>query len=543
MNIINNITTDTTTASINNSVNGIGDNPNLIHLMAKKMIKNSIFSKYLIKNKNKKKIIIKDDLEQKFYTLQKYKDIIGLIENLKNKIFKKKYIDFNYQSFDDYLNDDDDKIFSQYFINKTKINSFLKKAKFSLYQKEKQKRRAYSKANNLNLKFNKINKEHILKERYVTEQKNFEKKPRINLGYYNPKKKLNLSYLISDQNINKKRRTRYRKKSLDKSVNSNDNKSITVSNSYIKKSLDKKYFSSESTKDKNLNINLKVYKFNNKNKNKNESLEYDSDISFTSNNTKIINKTKTNINNSSSIMNDIHENDESFSSNNNYNINITKEENGIYKKNKNITTPQLGTKINNNDNILYNQNSPSKYDADEKEQFIIDNISLMINTKNKKKEISIKDNEQLRKEVWKLSDKKESNEKNSRNIVTSNTGINSTISVNKTNMTFSGKNKSKKYIKIKKDFPIDLNCVINLPFDEIKYRIKLYFKKAGFFSTEKGNVIKVKRGNTNIEIILYKLEGENNFFYLSTKIKSNELKKEKENLRKLIYMLNGSNRV
>ena len=114
INIINNITTDTTTTSINNSVNGIGDNPNLnlIHLMAKKMIKNSIFGKYLIKNKNKKKIIIKDDLEQKFYTLQKYKDIIGLIENLKNKIFKKKYIDFNYQSFDDYLNDDDDKIFS-----------------------------------------------------------------------------------------------------------------------------------------------------------------------------------------------------------------------------------------------------------------------------------------------------------------------------------------------------------------------------------------------------------------------------------------------
>ena len=542
MNIINNITTDTTTASINNSNSGIGSKKNLIHLMATKMLKNSVFSKYLIKNKNEKKII-KGDLEHKFYTLQKYKDIIGLIENLKKKIFKKKFIDFNYQSFDDYLNDDDDKLFSQSFINKTKINSFLKKAKFSLYQKEKQKKRAYSKANNLNLKFNKINNIHILKQRYVTEQKNLEKiKPKRNFGYYNPKKNLNLTYLISDENNNnkKQRRSKYRKKTLDNSEVNSIDKSINSSNSYIQKAFNKKFFSSENTKDKNLNINLKTYKFNNKNINKNESFEYDSDISFSSNNTKVINKTKTNINNSGSLIKDIHENDESLSSNKN--INISKEENGIYKKNKNITTPQLGTKIINNN--IFNQNSPSKYDADEKDQFIMDNISLMINnTKNQKKEISIKNNEQLIKEIWELNDKNTNNENNSRNIITSNTGINSTVSMNKTNMTFSGKNKSKKYIKIKSDFPIDLNCVIDLPFDEIKYRIKLYFKKAGFFYTEKGNIIKVKRGNTNIEIILYKLQGENNFFYLSTKIKSNELKKEKENLRKLISILNTNNKV
>ena len=102
INFINNITADTTSSSINiNNNNNENNNLNMIHLMEKKMLNNSIFGKYLLNNKKPKKLI-KEDIENKFYTLQKYKNIIGMIEHLKNKTFKKKYIDFNYETFDDY---------------------------------------------------------------------------------------------------------------------------------------------------------------------------------------------------------------------------------------------------------------------------------------------------------------------------------------------------------------------------------------------------------------------------------------------------------
>ena len=86
INFLNNITNDTTVESINsnNNINnrhkGANDacgngNLNMIHLMAKKMLKNSIFGKYLINNKKHKKPFKEEDLESKFYTLQKYQNL------------------------------------------------------------------------------------------------------------------------------------------------------------------------------------------------------------------------------------------------------------------------------------------------------------------------------------------------------------------------------------------------------------------------------------------------------------------------------------
>ena len=518
INIINNITADTTLASIkeDNNDNNKGKNVNIIYLMAKKLLKHSIFAKYLIKNK-KKKNIIKTDLENKFFILQKYKNIIGLIENLKKKIFKKKYIDFNYQTFDEYLNDEDDRTFSQSFINIKDFQLFINKAKYSLYKKEKQKKRASSKASNLNIfKFNKIYNTNLLREKYVTEKKDFKKIK--NIAHYNPKKKLYLSNLNLEESNNKIKKIKKRTRKINSSITSND-ESIKSSISY-----DKNFFSSENTRDKDLN---KIYKFNSKNIN--HTLEYDSDISYTSNNNaQILNK-----NNSDSINKDIIKKEESFSSNKSYNNII--EENNIYKKNKNIKTPQLGSKINND---KYNQN-----EYYEKEQYIIDKMPLIVNMKNKKKEISVKDKEKLEKNVWKLSQKKIkviNNENNRRNIFYKNIDINQ----NKTNMTFSGKNKYEKYIKLKDNIPIDLNCIINLPLDLIKSKIKSHFKKLGFFYIEKNNDLKVKKGNSNIEINIYKLdEGKNNIFYLCTKIKSNEMKKIKENIRKILLILNFNKKI
>ena len=78
-----------------------------------------------------------------------------MIEHLKNKTFKKKYIDFNYETFDDYLNDEDDKLFNHTLLKTMGINRFIRNAKECLYKKEKMTKRSQSKAYGLNIfKFN-----------------------------------------------------------------------------------------------------------------------------------------------------------------------------------------------------------------------------------------------------------------------------------------------------------------------------------------------------------------------------------------------------
>ena len=556
MNIIDNITNDTTIISSENESNDINKNKNvnMVYLMAKKMLKYSIFGKYLIKNKKSKKII-KADLENKFYTLQKYKDIIGLIEKIKNKIFKKKYIDFNYEAFDEYLNDEDDKILSSSLLNFQCFNRFIKNAKTSLYQTEKHKKRAYSKSNDLNsFKFNKD----IMHKNYAKTQNNFEKfMPKKNVGYLKLKKNLNLSYLNYEENIKNLnhniKRKKYKKKEQNSSIKTYNESILNSTNTFNDNS--NKCFSRENKENNKLNINLKKNTFINKDKDYSQSpkkiLEYDySNIS--SNNINLNNKSKTSINNS-----DIHENEKSYSSNENTHNNIsdksismikseTEIENDIYKKNKNIITPQLGSKMNNISSHIYTQNTPDRYDIDEREKFIIDNIPLMINLKNEnkdnestKKNIAIKNNEKLREEVWKLSDKKVETELNKEKICRNKlTFLDSNSNINKSNITFSVKNKNKKLDNMKISFPIDLNCILNKPFSEIKSKIKSYFKKIGFFHNEKDNILKIRKGNTNIEIQICKLEENKNLFYLKIKLKSNEMKKDKEKIMKLLTILN-----
>ena len=554
LNIIDNITNDTTINSNSNENNDINKNSNLniIHLMAKKMLTNSIFGKYLIKNKKTKKII-RADLENKFYTLQKYKDIIGLIEKIKNKIFKKKYIDFNYEAFDEYLNEDDDKIFSPSLFNFQGFNKFIKNIKTSLYHTERHKKRAYSKSNNLNsYKFNKD----LINKKYAKTENNLGKFiPKRNLGYIKLKRNLNLSYLNDEENINNLNHNLKIKKNKKKESNN----SITTYNESIINSIysnnennnSNKCLSSENTTNNKLNINIKKNNFINENKTKSQS-------------TKKILEYNSTINNN----NDINENEKSYSSIENTNNNISEKsiksislikneaeiENDIYKKNKNIITPQLGSKIKNINNNIYTQNTPDKYDIDEREKYIIDNMPLMINLKidndfnnfneNKNKDIAINNNEKIKNEFNKLNDKKINKELNKekiyRNELTFLDDNVNTIKSNKSNITFSEKNKNKKKNKNKIDFPIDLNCIINLSFSEVKSKIKSYFKKIGFFYNEKDNIIKIRKGNTNIEIQIYKFNEDKNLFYLKIKLKSNEMKKDKEKIAKLLTILNHS---
>ena len=167
------------------------------------MLKNSIFGKYLINNKKHKKSFKEEDLESKFYTLQKYKNIIGMIEHLKHKIFKKKYIDFNYETFDEYLNDEDDKLFNQSLLKTMGINRFIRNAKECLYRNKKINKRSQSRAYGLNsFKFNNIFQTHQKPTRFATTKKinyyddNNNIFNKRNFGYYRPRN-LNLSYLSS----------------------------------------------------------------------------------------------------------------------------------------------------------------------------------------------------------------------------------------------------------------------------------------------------------------------------------------------------------
>jgi hypothetical protein len=81
---------------------------------------------------------------------------------MRNKIFTKKVNDFNFYTFDEYLNDDNDKIFVKSLLKIPYFNSFIQKAKNNLCSKETMSKRAYSK--NIIFKPHKynLNKSHIL---------------------------------------------------------------------------------------------------------------------------------------------------------------------------------------------------------------------------------------------------------------------------------------------------------------------------------------------------------------------------------------------
>ena len=97
---------------------------------ADKLIKTTIFKNDLLRNNKKNK----NEVEDTFYILEKYKNALGLIEKLKNKIFMDKLSNFNYYTFDKFLNDDDDKIISNYLLKNKTIAQFIKKAKETIYK-------------------------------------------------------------------------------------------------------------------------------------------------------------------------------------------------------------------------------------------------------------------------------------------------------------------------------------------------------------------------------------------------------------------------
>ena len=119
---------------------------NLITLIANRLIKTSIFGKYLV-NTNKKanslKIPIKGELVDKFYTLQKYKNLVDVIKSRRIGIFPKKIYDWNYYTFDEFLNDEEDYVFTDNFMKSSIYTSFINKIKRGMRKPINANRSAY----------------------------------------------------------------------------------------------------------------------------------------------------------------------------------------------------------------------------------------------------------------------------------------------------------------------------------------------------------------------------------------------------------------
>ena len=534
LNAIDNISVYNTSNIINNSFNFNIKQKSLIGQIAEKLIKTTIFSKYLIGHK-KMKENLKDDLENKFYILQKYKNIIGLIERMRNKIFTKKLSDFNFYTFDDYLNDENDKMIVKSILKIPYFNSFIQKAKDTLYQKEAMTKRSYSKNFIIKPRKFSLNNNPILSYHLSTNSNNlyytsndFHKPGNMKGGI----KALNLNLSFSQDKFRTNQNDRTNNFYLYKKGPQSTRGS---GKHFVYSDIKYKYHNKEKNKTLNETDNLKTVEvrqkransINNKNFNPNNRISYNK-----------------NILSDKEYINDISEDEESGSS---YSS-ISQE-----KKNYNIKGKSTGKFLNTQKNKIYNSNEINQiktrkiYDEDK-----LNNVNFYKN-KNKtpkniksKKVAYSKDRFQSpthknknkiqlinnQKEKEKDKDKQKEKDKNEEEE----------SSINKTNTFNSNMDKKNDIIslkELKELIPIDINNILFFPINTVINKTKKYFKKYGYFCNQKNNIIKANKGSSNIEITLYKLIYLNqDSIYFSVKIKSKDSKNEKLFINELIYNLN-----
>ena len=506
---------------------------NIVGQIAEKLIKSTIFSKYLIGNK-KLKNSLKVDLENKFYILQKYKNIIGLIERMRNKIFTKKINDFNFYTFDEYLNDENDKIFVKSLLKIPYFNSFIKNAKNILCQKETMSKRAYSK--NIIFKPHKfnLNKSHILTSHLSS--------------YAN-----NLYYFSRDYQKSKKRVSGIKKLNINLSftpIKNNTQIYTNENNSYLYRKI------TNTSRDKGKNYEMSAF---NRYKSFSQSKEYNLNKSYNYKNIKkasrkssLIDKKKIidsnmNIHNSTfayknklknkNYMKNISEDEESILSSSYSSLSESKKKYDNINKKSNSNEKRL---ITNNKNILNSR----KYILEEEK---INNIKMKefnspLKKINKSTKAVINTASNINNKISNRKDKINNpniNLNNKRSIIVQKKEEEE--SINKTN-TFNKKNNINNNYdnlpELKELLPIDINYILFLPLHIIFDKSKKYFKKYGYFYNEKNNAIKANKGSTNIIIRLYQLPylSKGNIYY-SVKIKSKDLKKDKLFIKELISNL------
>ena len=229
LNIIDNISLNSTLSFNQRQQN---KNYNIINHIAQKLLKGSIFGKYLINKNPYENSLINNggkEIEKNFYKLQKYKNIIGIIEHLKNKKFSKKLIDFNFNSFEKYLDDEDDKVFTSSLLNIKGIESFINKIKLSLNKRGKiiniLRTKSYEQKND---KIVKGIKDYQIKYPTSTNSFYYGKKDIKNFGY--PNTKNNIRDSKNKNKTNYELKSKLNKKSSSKNNSRNKKKPKVMHN-------------------------------------------------------------------------------------------------------------------------------------------------------------------------------------------------------------------------------------------------------------------------------------------------------------------------
>ena len=539
----------------------INENIGLFNIQdfADKLIKTTIFKNYLVRN-NKQ---LKNEVEDKFYILEKYKNAIGLIEKLKNKIFMDKLSNFNYYTFDQYLNDEDDKIISNNLLKNKKLSLFIQKAKKTLFNDSNIiDKRSYSKNNSFLQSNNLLNQNKInLKIRSKTQRSHLNdiiknhtqnyfykyKKNNNNVLHTSNKGSILKPIIINKNKINSLLFRDYSPQSLTKrdklshSIKVRKNKKININRDYSNKSIDK------SLKKRlfKTNYNLKEKLFNTaRNSISKFNLDNNSNSSFVS----VITEEGDNTNN---------HNEKTFR--NKINLKKIIINNSSIKK---AMTLNLNNKIFKTDNktkrkrrISTNNKIIENNNSDQRLMKINYNYTMCVKSfRNKTIEKKI-----IKKNKLSLTPDHSFINKYQTKIINNNT-INNNINqkilktekiIDKTKKIITNKKNKLKETKqniknkfglkvLKNNYPIDINCILLQNFFELKKNIKKYLKKENCSVNEKDNSMRIFRNGFNIEINFYTLtDFDINNVYICFKLKGENHKNNTKFIRELLVYLHN----
>ena len=521
--------------------------------LAEKLIQTSSFKNYIIRNKKK----IKNEIEDKFYILEKYKNAIGLIEKLKNKTFVEKLSNFNFYTFDQYLKDDDDKVISNALLKNKRLSLFIKKAKETVFKKSNIiDKKSYSKnysfrgdslfnENNVNLKNRSKTPKSKLNNIIINKTKNYFYKQK-----YNKDNIYNNSFCGSVKTSLVKRSIK-NKNRINSQLNQNHSP-----NTFIRKSI-----LSHSIEIRKNNNSISLNKDYSKNKIKNKSIHkrllFKNKFYLTENkfSTTLNSISNFNLENSNSSFNSIiieegHDNNDSHKHLNIEKINISESNNKIFNKNK------KGISLYNN---KFQKNKKLNFNS------IINNVNIENSSDNKLINIFLATKKLRNRTIEKRIDRKnrlpltpesKNSKKYKRGII--NHSINDRklktvkfFDSKKNNVIINDKQKHMKKIvnnikiknkirlkALKENCPIDINCIFLISLDEIKLKIKKYFKKVQYSVNEKDNNIKIIKNGLIIEVNFYTLKDlKINNVYVCFKFKGEKKTNNLEIINDLLHYI------
>ena len=343
----------------------------------------------------------------------------------------------------------------------------------------------------------------------------------LNRSIRNKKKiNLNLFQKASQDGIN-------RKTILSHSIETRNNKNLNLRNRTINKSINKSVqkrvkFRQYLTENKfsTTNNSIKNFKLDNSNS------SFDSIITEEGNEN--LNDSNKKINIKKVIIND---KNNKLLNKNGYNNKIMKTEKILTKKKRKI----IFNGLTNNDNKIIKVNFDAKKTRNntiEKRKSKKKELSLTPDFKNSRKNKKSDINHSINNRTIKTM--KVFENKNTNNNITKSNEIRKSIKK------ISIKNKCE-LIELKDNIPIDINCIFLTTYNEIKLKIKKYFKKTRSIINEKENNIKILKNGFNIEINFYTIKHiEKNNVYICFKFKGGNKISNKEIINDLLIYLHNN---